>query len=206
MLTTTSASSIVSTASATTTTHFTFISGSQKICLPRPFFTRDARAVTGSASALQSGNGYAASSGGVGVFSSSYFTPPARIRRITAGVSSSSRLGGVSGAGGVNVPGGGTVNVYAALNNPHLHSKYAVSTIGKPSVSGTVSANAMPSAQRQVSVRGCDFSATCFSLLCTTVFMSYYRFLCAILSVVDLFLTRFKFRSICLLYQLAFAL
>ncbi|KAM7540007.1 hypothetical protein Aperf_G00000031891 [Anoplocephala perfoliata] len=149
LLTTPAASSIVSTPSATTTAHFTLISGNQKVCLPRPFFTRDARAVTGSASALQSGSGYGATSGGTGVFSSSYFTPPARIRRITAGVSSSSRLGGISGAGGVNMPGGGAAGVYAALNNPHLHAKYAVPTIGKPSVTGASSANVMSSAQRQ---------------------------------------------------------
>ncbi|VDL19810.1 unnamed protein product [Hymenolepis diminuta] len=134
----------LSTGPSTSTT----ISSNQKACLPRTFFARDARAITGSSAAVALQGSTSGAFGSSASSGSSYFTPTARFRRTTAGVSSFSRLSGATGvAGGANLPGGGAVGVYAALNNPHLHAKYALPMIEKTSLAASV--GAMSSTQRQ---------------------------------------------------------
>ena len=132
------------------------LSSSQKVSIPRPFFSRDLRAIAGgpigAASVASSQIGGAAASG---INSSTMFTPAARVRRVTSSAANSAvnsvRFGsGVtgSGIGGPSVSGGSGAagGAFSALNNPHLLAKYGISSTS----STTGKSNVLGSAQRQV--------------------------------------------------------
>ncbi|VDM33651.1 unnamed protein product [Hydatigera taeniaeformis] len=120
---------------ATVSTTLTMtLPSNQKISIPRPFYSRDLRTISGGAASTTNQGGGVGSSGASA--SGTSFSPSARIRRVTSStqITSSARLSGSGGGSSPAVPNGVT-GVFPALNNPHLLAKYAITSTGKPTAS-----------------------------------------------------------------------
>lgn len=116
--------------STASTTLIVTLPSNQKISIPRPFYSRELRAIAGAAAGTINQIG-GVGSGGASAAGTS-FSPTARIRRVTSSTSATSpaRLSG-SGSGSTPAAANGAAGVFSALNNPHLLAKYAITSSGK---------------------------------------------------------------------------